>query len=263
LSSALNPGWVTAGVALTDDFDIKGADSPLERNVSSLKKCVLTENVTYIEAIAAAQGQKTQLFTGGLRKPRFDDILFVSWKKVYDAFWYLNGSYDCDFLRSQKYNVSVPSDVVSMKVGENVFEARRAGDNTSLVTMDVIEKCNNRNLLGMCLNATTGYEDPGPIPLIEGDKIPVESIQEYVSSGMEEPQDVVVQPLKIESKEAVSRFELALVTRPKETVRILSEQMGIEQVLTYIARFIITFINQKDGAEKELYVHGVTGEITW
>ena len=248
---------------MTDDFDLDGGDSPFERNISSVKTYVVKERLSYAEAIAEAQGKKTQLFAGGLRKPRFEDILFVGWRKIFDAFWYMDGSYDCDFLRQQKYNVNVPVDVVSMKVGENVYSAQGVDGSTSIVSMDVVEKCNIRNLRTMCLNATTGFEDPTSIPLITEERVSVESIQGYITGGREEPHDVFVQSLEVADNEAISRFEGVLVTRPREAERILNEQMGIEHCLTYIARFVVIFINQKDGAERELSVHGITGDITW
>jgi len=248
---------------VTDDFDLEVGNSPIERNISQFKTCVLKERVRYIEAVAAAQSRKTQLFAGGLRKPRFEDIGYLGWKKVYDAFWYMDGSYHCDFLRRQKYNINVPCDVISMKVGGNVHKVQSPGDDTGLVSMDVVEMCNVRNLLQMCLNATTGVEDAEPIPLIAEEKMQVDTIEGYVSDAREDPQDVIVQPRKVVAKEAVSRFEGSLMTRPAGAARILVEQLEVEPCLAFVARFVVGFQNIKDGNERELSVHSVTGEITW
>jgi len=248
---------------VTDDFDPGGSDSPIERNISDLKTCVIKEKISYLEAIAAAQSHKVRLFTDGLRKPRFKDINYAGWMKVFDAFWYMDGSYDCDFLRCHKYNVNVPPEVISMKVGGNVYDTWSDGNGEDMVSMDVVEKCNNQNLLTMCLNATTGLEEHEQVPLMSEEKIHVDSIEDYVSSGMEGSQDIMINPVQVFNDEALSQFEGALLTRPRSAERILQEQTGIEQSLTYVARFVISFINQKDGIERKISVHSVTGENTW
>lgn len=248
---------------MEDEFNLEIADSPLERQVKPLETYVVRERVGYPEAVAASQGHRAHLFSGGLRKPRFEDVGYVAWRKVYDAFWCMEGSYVCDFLRQQNYRIPVAPDVISLKVGENVYLAERERDGSSLVSLDVVEKCNVATVHRLYINATTGTEDPSPMQLgVEG-RNPISSISDHVASGREGPGDVVVQPLKVSVQEALERFEAMLFARPKDAARILVERMAISPSVVYVARFQVLFRNQRDGVERELSVHGVTGAVTW
>lgn len=85
-----------------------------------------------------AVDKKTDLFAGplGIGKPKSEEVEMKGVKEFFKSYWYLQGCYECKWLKETSYPIPVPQDVIAIKFGDKTIKVKKE----ALTISDMLEK---------------------------------------------------------------------------------------------------------------------------
>jgi len=206
----------------------------------------------------AVEKMKKEIFVkSGFRKPKLEDIQYVSIDKNYEPYIFLDGKYSIDYYSKYSFTLQVDEDpqeiiILGKKFRPKIVNDPEKGDFKE-ITLKAEKHFLHEKKVNLILDKA-GREVPfEQMPFAPSEEDPKKILDDYKerAEGLQIPPDKEIEILR--SK---------VVQRPTEADRITTELFEVsERAVIYIPIYEIILQNAKTGEKKIVKMDGVTAKI--
>ncbi len=206
----------------------------------------------------AVERMKKEIFVkSGFRKPKLEDIQYVSIDKNYEPYIFLDGKYSVDYFSKYSFTLQVDEDpqeiiILGKKFRPKIVNDPEKGDFKE-ITLKAEKHFLHEKKVNLILDKA-GREFPfEQMPFAPSEEDPKKILDDYKerTEGLQIPPDKEIEILR--SK---------VVQRPTEADRISTELFEVsDRAVIYIPIYEITLQNAKTGEKKIVKMDGVTAKI--
>ena len=206
----------------------------------------------------AVEKMKKEIFVkSGFRKPKLEDIQYVSIDKNYEPYIFLDGKYSIDYYSKYSFTLQVDEDPQEIIILGKKFRPKIVNDP---------EKGDFREIT---LEAKKHFLHEKKVNLIldkAGREVPFEHMP--IAASEEDPQKILeefkerVEDLQVAPNEEIEILRSKIAQRPTEIDKIATELFEVsERAVIYTPIYGITFQNTETGEKKIVKMDGVTARI--
>jgi len=231
---------------------------PIPEKVSERRFIVYKTCVDPTTIKLAVERMKKEIFVkSGFRKPKLEDIQYVSIDKNYEPYIFLDGKYSVDYFSKYSFTLQVDEDpqeiiILGKKFRPKIVNDPEKGDFKE-ITLEAEKHFLHEKKVNLILDKA-GREVPfEQMPFAPSEEDPKKILDDYKerTEGLQIPPDKEIEILR--SK---------VVQRPTEADRIATELFEVsERAVIYIPIYEITLQNAKTDEKKIVKMDGVTAKI--
>ncbi|MBD3227659.1 MAG: hypothetical protein GF329_05680 [Candidatus Lokiarchaeota archaeon] len=242
---------------MSEDFNIKGPNSPLEEKKERQRVYFIRKTVDRHQAQTLIEQKKPKLTKA--KKKTANEVIIKSLEPGYYAYIRVRGEYRITYLRKKHIKITTGKNVVAAKVFNEVIDLgaperfiKGKKEGTKTLTIDFIEKVVHQNENELAFNPEGKEIDPENIVKFK--------LEDAPSDFLDTHKDQVAVPV-VGPELAIEKLRLGLMNRPTDAQRILEEIFEVNLIQVVLSP-VFNVVLEYEERETKVVVDAVSGDIT-
>ncbi|MHA1271066.1 MAG: hypothetical protein ACTSPY_14835 [Candidatus Helarchaeota archaeon] len=239
---------------MSDDFDIKGPNSPLSEKKVDQRVYFIRKLVDRHQAQTLIEQKKGKLVKAG---KNVNDVIIKSLEPGYNAYVRVRGEYRISYLRKKHLSITTASNVIGAKVFDEVIDlgspepfGKGKGKGKTL-TIDFIEKVLYQAEDELAFNPEGKKIDPQEIVQMKLEDAPSDFLETHKDQ---------ISVLKVNPELAIEKLRLGIMNRPTDAQRILDEIFEVSLIQIVLSPVFNVLLEYKE-LEYKVMVDAVSGKV--
>ncbi|MHA1309613.1 MAG: hypothetical protein ACTSWR_03140 [Candidatus Helarchaeota archaeon] len=239
---------------MSEDFDIKGPNSPLKEKIEKQRVYFIRKLVDRHQAQTLIEQKKGKLTKAG---KNVNDVIIKSLEPGYNAYIRVRGEYRITYLRKKHISITTASNVIGAKVFDEIIDLgspepfTKGKSKGKTLTIDFVEKILYQAEDELAFDPQGKKIDPQEIVQM--------ALEDAPSDFLETHKDQIA-VLKVSPELAIEKLRLGIMNRPTDAQRILEEIFEVPLIQIVLSPVFNVILEYKEINYKVL-VDAVSGKV--